>query len=145
VAVDSAGNIYIPETGTGRVRKVDASTGLISTVAGNGNWAPGCTCYNGDNIPATTAQLSEPFGVALDSAGNLYIADLNNRRIREVNASTGLISTVAGNGADGYNGDNISATSAELGSPEAVGLDSAGNLYIADFDSQRIRNVFSSN
>jgi sugar lactone lactonase YvrE len=138
VALDSAGNLYIADDSNCRIRKVDASTGLISTVAGNGTAG-----YNGDNIPATSAELYYPNGVALDSAGNLYIADSDNR-IREVNASTGLISTVAGNGTQGYNGDNIPATSAELNDPSGVALDSAGNLYIADYDNHRIRKVDAS-
>ena len=139
VALDSAGNLYIADTGNVRIREVNASTGLITTVAGNGAYG-----YNGDNIAATSAELYYPAGVALDSAGNLYIVDAINDRIREVNASTGLITTVAGNGSLGYNGDNIAATSAELYYPEAVALDSAGNLYIADIGNQRIREVNAS-
>jgi sugar lactone lactonase YvrE len=135
VAVDSAGNLYIADRNNQRIRKVDAS-GTITTVAGTG-----ISGYNGDNIPATSAQLNYPNGVAVDSAGNLYIADWDNNTIRKVDASTGIISTVAGNGTAGYNGDNIEATSAELNSALGVAVDSAGNLYIADRDNNRIRKV----
>src|ERR1700723_130771 len=126
-AVDTAGNIYIADTQNCRIRKVTASTGIISTVAGNG------TCgYSGDGKAATSAELFEPSGVALDTAGNLYIADWDNSRIRKVTVSTGIISTVAGNGTKGFSGDGGKATSAELQGPTGVAVDKAGNIYIAD-------------
>jgi sugar lactone lactonase YvrE len=137
VAVDSAGNLYIADYVGQRISKLDAS-GTITTVAGNGFCG-----YNGDNIAATSAALCYPVGVAVDSAGNLYIADEANQRIRKVDAS-GTITTVAGNGIWGYNGDNIAATSAELATPLGVAVDSAGNLYIADDDNERIRKVDAS-
>src|SRR5213080_1616936 len=93
------------------------------------------------NIAATSAELYYPAGVAVDSAGNLYNVDFANRRIRKVNTS-GTITNVAGNGTAGYNGDNIAATSAEV-DPAAVAVDSAGDLYIADYDNQRIRKVIN--
>ena len=130
VAVDSSGNLYIADSN--RIRKV--SGGIITTVAGNG-----IDGYNGDNISATSAELFDPCGVAVDSSGNLYIADAQNNRIRKV--SGGIITTVAGNGTRGYNGDNISATSAELNFPQGVAVDSSGNLYIADYNNYRIRKV----
>src|SRR5436309_3105393 len=132
VAVDSAGNLYNVDYGNQRIRKVNTS-GTITTVAANGTAG-----YNGDNIAATSAELNYPAGVAVDSAGNLYIADERNQRIRKVNTS-GTITTVAGNGKAGYNGDNIAATSAELNYPAAVAVDSASELYIADFANRRIR------
>src|SRR5437016_6111422 len=95
------------------------------------------------NIAATSAELYYPAGVAVDSAGNLYNVDFANQRIRKVNTS-GTITTVAGNGTAGYNGDNIAATSAELNCPFGVAVDSAGNLYIADYHNQRIRKVNNS-
>ncbi len=132
VAADSAGNLYIADSFNNRVRRV--SNGVITTVAGNGT--PG---FSGDNGPASNAQLSDPFGVAVDAAGSLYIADTGNNRIRKV--SNGVIATVAGSGIFGFNGDNIPATSAQLTSPRGVAVDSAGNLYIADTDGARIRKV----
>ena len=140
VAVDSAGNIYIADTINQRIRKVSASTGIITTVAGNGAYG-----YGGDGGPATSAALEYPQGVAVDAAGNIYIADTGNLRIRKVTAGTGIITTVAGNGGYGYGGDGGAATSAELDSPESVAVDSAGNIYIADTDNGRIRKVFASN
>jgi uncharacterized protein (TIGR03437 family) len=132
VAVGSAGNLYIADEVNNRIRRV--SNGVITTVAGNG--APG---FSGDNGPATSAQLYGPCGVAVDAAGNLYIADTYNQRIRKV--SNGVITTVAGNGTYGFSGDNGPATSAQLKGPWGVALDSAGNLYIADTSSLRIRKV----
>jgi uncharacterized protein (TIGR03437 family) len=132
IAVDSAGNLYIADTDNNRIRKV--SNGVITTVAGSGTEG-----YSGDNGPAVSAQLNIPYGVAVDSAGNLYIADAHNNRIRKV--SNGVITTVAGNGKQGYSGDNGPAVSAQLNTPNRVAVDSAGNLYIADTDNQRIRKV----
>jgi sugar lactone lactonase YvrE len=139
VAVDSSGNVYIADSRNNRVRKITASTGVISTVAGTGTGG-----YSGDGVQATSAQLNNPEGVTVDSSGNIYIADIYNDRIRKVTASTGLISTIAGNGFFGYNGDGIQATSAELGFPNSVAVDSSGNVYIADTDNYRIRKVTAS-
>ena len=99
--------------------------------------------YSGDNGPATSAELNSPYGVALDASGNLYIADLDNNRIRKVSPS-GIITTVAGNGGLGYSGDNGPATSAELFVPAGMAMDASGNLYIADDDNNRIRKVSPS-
>ncbi|WP_107852861.1 NHL repeat-containing protein [Oceanimonas marisflavi] len=136
VAVDTNGNLYIADVGNHRIRKVDADTGEIDTVAGNGSEG-----FSGDGGPATSATLSTPTGVTLDTAGNLYIADYQNHRIRRVNALTGEIDTVAGNGSFGFSGDGGAAISAELAYPFAVAVDTAGNLYIADRSNHRIRKV----
>jgi sugar lactone lactonase YvrE len=132
VALDSAGSLYISDNNNSRIRKV--SGGIITTVAGNGTAG-----YNGDNISATSAELNSPLGLAVDSSGNLFIADSANNRVRKV--SGGIITTVAGNGIAGYNGDSISAASAELFEPFGVALDGTGNLYIADAVNSRIRTV----
>jgi uncharacterized protein (TIGR03437 family) len=133
VAVDAAGNLYISDSYNFRIRKV--SGGVISTVAGNG--APGFG--GGDNGPATGASLARPSGIAVDSAGSLYIAEFNSSRVRKV--SGGVISTVTGTGTPGFSGDNGPAVSAQLNDPEGVAVDSAGNLYIADFGNSRVRKV----
>jgi len=136
VAVDAAGNTYFGDMFNNCIRKVTASTGIISTVAGTGNAG-----FSGDGGLATSAKLYYPYGVAVDAAGNIYIADEANDRIRKVTASTGDISTVAGTGTTGYSGDGYLATSAELYWPHSVAVDSASNLYIADEDNNRIRAV----
>jgi uncharacterized protein (TIGR03437 family) len=133
VAVDAVGNLYIADQGNNRIRKVNAS-GTISTVAGNGNYG-----YSGDGGAATGAQLAGPAGVAVDAAGNLYIADTFNSLIRQVNAS-GTISTVAGGGYANP-GEGGAATGAQLDVPTAVAVDSAGGLYFADMGSSRVRKV----
>ena len=136
VAVDSAGNIYISDTGNNVIRKVTAATGIISTFAGTQFYG-----YNGDGQPATSAELNYPDGIALDSAGNLYIADTDNARIRKVSAGTGYISTVAGDGSWGYTGDDGPATSATFYDPYGIAVDNANNLYIADTFNNVIREV----
>ena len=115
---------------------MDESTGNISTVAGNGTQG-----YFGDGGAATSAELYSPASVAVDSAGNIYILDLYNNRIRKVDVSTGKISTVAGNGTGGFSGDGSAATSAEINYPWGVTVDSAGNIYIADTGNNSIRKV----
>ncbi len=134
LTVDSAGNLYIADTYTGRVRKVTPS-GIITTVAGTGKAG-----YSGDGGPATSAMLNWPFGVAVDTAGNLYIADSSNYRVRKV-TSDGIITTVAGNGSNGYSGDGGPATSAMLGLTQGVVVDATGNLYIVDSSNSRVRRV----
>ena len=111
--------------------------GVITTVAGNST----TFFFAGDGLQATAAALFLPFGVAFDGASNLYIADTYNNRIREVNAQTGIITTVAGNGVSGFAGDGGSPLSASLYNPSSVQLDSAGNIYIADTGNNRIREV----
>jgi len=134
VAVDPAGNVYIADEGSNRIRKVNTA-GVISTIAGNGKQG-----FDGDGGPATSASLYEPSGVAVDPAGNVYIADAGNLRIRKVDTA-GIITTIAGNGKEGFSGDGGPATSAELSFPVGVAVDPAGNVYIADEGSNRIRKV----
>ncbi len=134
VAVDSAGNLFIADMWNHRVRKVTAG-GLISTVAGDGT--PGSS---GDGGPATSAQLSLPQSLAIDAANDLFVADIGNFRVRRV-TSGGVISTVAGIGQRGFDGDGGPATSAQLNGPCGVAVDSAGNLFIANIGDNRIRKV----
>jgi uncharacterized repeat protein (TIGR01451 family) len=138
VAVDGSGNLYIADSRSNRIRKVTAATGLITTVAGEASAAAG---YSGDGGPATSAQLNTPQGVAVDSSGNLYIADTNNYRVRMVAAGTNTITTVAGNNNPGYSGDGGPATEASLSTVSGIAVDGAGNLYIADSVNSRIRKV----
>ncbi|MDQ4142406.1 MAG: right-handed parallel beta-helix repeat-containing protein [Actinomycetota bacterium] len=145
VALDAAGNLYITDAGNHRVRKV--SSGTITTVAGGGSPAAGI----GDGGAATAAKLASPRDSAIDGAGNLYISDVNNRRIRKVvPGSDGVldgdetINTVAGNGEAGYSGDGGPATSAQLSLPQGIAVDPGGNVYIADSDSHVVRRVDSS-
>ena len=134
VVVDGAGNLYIADLANHRIRKVD-STGTITTIAGTGERG-----FGGDGGPATQAHLNYPYGGAVDGAGNLYIADLTNHRIRKVD-STGTITTFAGTGERGFGGDGGPAIQAQLDAPSGVAVDEAGNLYIADWSNARIRKV----
>jgi uncharacterized protein (TIGR03437 family) len=137
VAVDSAGNLYVADALNARIRRVTPG-GTITTVVGNGQWG-----FSGDGGPATSASLNWPLDVAVDAAGSLYVADTSNARIRKVTPS-GTISTVAGNGAVGFSGDGGPATSAALDNPSGVTVDAVGNLYIADWNNNRIRKVSPS-
>ena len=137
IVVDSKGNIIFCDAGNNRIRKI-STTKIITTIAGTG-----VAGYNGDGIPATTAELNSPIGLSLDSAGNLYFADAFNQRIREIDTS-GIIHTLAGNGTPGYSGNGGQATAAELNLPKFAISDNAGNLYIADQYNNRIRIVNSS-
>jgi trimeric autotransporter adhesin len=136
LAADSAGNLYIADLGNNRVRKISPA-GMITTVAGNGN--ADC-CYSGDSGPATSAQLYVPVGVAIDRAGNLYVADTFNDRLRKV-STAGIITTVAGTGNRGNPGDGGPASSADLAWPAGLAPDDAGNLYIADSADHRVRKI----
>src|SRR5580700_3036735 len=135
VVSDKLGSIYFTDSGKSLVRMVSTS-GVLSTVAGNGT-----TTYSGDGVAATSAAVNGPIGMAFDSAGNLYIADTLDNRIRKVSAATGIISTFAGNGTMGFGGDGAAASSATLANPHSIAFDSAGNLYISDTLNHRIRRV----
>ena len=137
IAMDSSGNIYFADYGNERIRRVDAKTGYISTIAGTGT-----AKFSGDNGPANAASL-DPMDVALDSKGDLFVADISNNRIREITPD-GTITTVAGTGVAGYTGDGGPAIAAQLDSPSGVAVDAAGNLYIADSFNAVVRRVTSN-
>jgi sugar lactone lactonase YvrE len=148
IALDKAGNLYMADNSLNRIRKVGAATGLITTVAGSGPFDAirglvplgSNGGFSGDGGPATQALFNGSQHVAADAAGNLYIGDLFNRRVRKVDTQ-GIITTVAGNGTQGFAGDGGPATAAELNNPQSVVLDAAGNLYIADPANGRVRKV----
>src|SRR5205814_6536640 len=136
VFVDTAGNIFIADSGNLRIREVVAATGNIQTVAGSGS-----CCGGGDGGPATSAALGVPLAVFGDGSGDIFFAETDaggHNRIREVVAATGNIQTVAGNGTNGFSGDGGPATSAALGFPTGAFVDRSGNIFIADANSNRI-------
>ncbi|WP_111631310.1 NHL domain-containing protein [Larkinella arboricola] len=137
IEVDSQGNLYIADKGNHRIRKVTPN-GIITTVAGTGTAG-----FSGESKLATSAELNNPDDLTVDGKGNLYIVDQNNNRIRKVN-SNGIITTVAGTGTAGFSGDGGLAIQAQLFEPEAVAVDAAGNLFIADAINFRIRKVSTS-
>lgn len=135
IAVDGNGNLYFVDT-TNRIYKMSLQTGIATIFAGNGTAG-----FSGDGGPATSAAINEPRGMSVDASGSLYFADESNQRIRRVDATTGFITTVAGNGTPGYTGDGGSATSAELNYPLDVKLDQSGNLFISDSSNYVVRKV----
>lgn len=134
VAVDDAGNLFISDSANHRIRRITPD-GVISTVAGTGT-----SGFSGDDGPATAAQVNRPWGITLDAAGSLWIADSANHRVRQVTPN-GVIRTVAGNGTAGFSGDGGPATLAKLAVPSDVVVDSAGNLFIVEFGNWFIRKV----
>ena len=137
LACDGAGNLYIADTNNSVIRKVNSTTGVITTVAGSNALGAG---FSGDGAPATGAQLNLPYGIAIDSAGDLFISDSYNGRIREVNASSGIIATVAGGGSTIF-GDQGLASQAFLSLPQGIAVDANGNLFIADSLNSLVRRV----
>ena len=135
VAVDSKNNVYIADYSNFVVRKVTAATGIISTIAGIG----GVSGYSGDGGPATSALFNTPIGLAVDPAGNVFIDDYNNCRVREINAATGIVTTVAGNGTCGYTGDGL-AINVGVAYPQGLAVDANDNLFIGDY-TNRVRWV----
>lgn len=139
LVVDKDFNIFVCEKANHRVRRIDGVTGIITTVAGTGDGT-----YNGDNIPATQASLRVPVEVTVDQAGNLYIVDQGNHRIRKISPLTGIITTVAGNGDEGYSGDGGLATEARLKSPAGIVVSVGGDIFIADKSNHRVRRVVAA-
>jgi Secretion system C-terminal sorting domain len=136
--VDKEGNIIISDYDNAVIRKVSATTGIITTVAGTGVQG-----YSGDGGPATNAQMFKPYGIYVDSEKNIFVAEWGNGVIRRIEGTTGIITTVAGNGTQGYSGDSGPATAAQL-VPDGVVLDRHGRMLIADFNNHRIRMVYDS-
>ena len=152
IALDAAGDLFIADTQNNRIRKVDTG-GIITTVAGSGvacTFSGSCTgSFTGDGGAATSATLNFPPSVAVDASGNLYITDIYNNRIRKVSSTTGTITTIAGTGnattfayGYGFSGDGGPAIAAALSLPSSVAVDALGNVFIADSDNNRIREVF---
>ena len=134
LAFDRGGNLYIADLGNNRIRKIDAS-GTITTIAGTA-----LAAHLGDGGPASAASLNGPMDVATDTAGNIYVADMNNNCIRKISGA-GIISTIAGTTTAGFANDGQPATLAELNQPQGVAADSAGNIFIADYGNQRVRRI----
>ena len=134
VACDSIGNIYIADRGNSRVRKINITSNIISTFAGNGG-----TSYTGDGVAATSTSVT-PWTIAFDKIGNVYVCDYTLQRIRAINTDN-IIHTIAGNGTSGYSGDGGLATDAEIYNPEGIAVDACGNIYIADDNNKRIRKI----
>jgi streptogramin lyase len=136
VEVGPDGALYITEVRNHRVRRLDRKTGELTTVAGTGKKG-----YSGDGGPATKAELFEPYEVRFDQAGNMFFVEMKNHLVRRVDAKTGIISTVAGTGQEGFSGDGGPATKATFRQPHSIALDNEGNIYIADILNHRIRRV----
>ena len=130
VAVDSDGNLYVADSNNHRIRKI-TSGGVVSTLAGSGTEG-----YH--DATGTEAQFNIPTGVAVDSDGNLYVADTDNHRIRKI-TSGGVVSTLAGSGTEGYH--DATGTEAQFAAPAGVAVDSSGNVYVADSGNHRIRKI----
>jgi hypothetical protein len=138
MTIDRNGNILFTNIANGQILQLNSSTLAISTIAGT------TTGDSGDNGLATSAQFHNPYGLCVDISNNIYVADTLNNRIREINASTGIVTTVAGSGTfgvTGYSGDNDYATAAQLNNPNAVSVDTLGNMYIADSGNNCIRKI----
>ncbi len=136
ICADASNNLFIADSGNNRVVRVDAVTGLLTLVAGNG-----AASSTGDGGPAALASINHPMGVALDGAGNLYISEIQGYRIRRVDAQTGVITTIAGTGTSGFNGDGGPAQSAAVNNPVGIAFDSNGNLYFVDMGNSRVRRI----
>jgi len=135
IALDAKGNVYFSDVQNFVIRKINISTGIISTICGTGFGG-----YNGDNIPATSAQLYGNGGICFDKLGNLYVPDGDNERIRKID-TFGIITTIAGTGVMGFSGDGGPATLAKVSYPVDVTFDDAGNLYFSDGTNRRIRRI----
>ncbi len=137
VGFDPAGNLYFSDTFNHRIRRIDAHTGVISTLAGIG-----IAGYSGDGGPATAASFNEPYGIAVDRSANIFVADRHNHCVRRIDGASGVITTFAGNGRSGYSGDGGPAAEAGMVEPNGLGFDPAQTrLFIADVADHRVRVV----
>ncbi len=136
VFLDTTGNIYIADANNYRIRKITASTGIITTIAGIG-----ISGDSGEGGPATGATISQPCGLYVDKSGNVYFTDIDNHKVKKINALTGIITTIAGTGVAGYFGDGGAATDAQLFSPAQVYNDSTGNVFFTDADNNTVRMI----
>ncbi len=141
VFIDTIGNVYVADGGNHRIRKISQITGIITTVAGSGPAGLGLGSDGGDGGPATDAKINGPTGLCLDKYGNIFIADWGNNKIKRVEAATGIISTVAGNGSAIYSGDGIQATNAGISGAYQVFVDNSGNIFICDQWNHAVRKV----
>ena len=141
IAVDRVGNVYFSDYGNNRIRKITVATGIITTIAGN---ADGLPAYYGDGGLADTSHVGFPWGLTVDLVGNVYIADQSNCRVRKIDHTTGIISTIGGTGIAAFGGDGGLATSAKIQYPVGVALDDTGNIYVADYGNNRIRKINTS-
>lgn len=128
--------MYIGDWDNGRIRKIDILTGIISTYAGNG-----IVGYSGDGNLATNAMINRPMALCFDNCGNLIFADNFNNRVRKIDGTTKIITTIAGTGVSGFFGDNGNATNAELNNPSGICVDTFGNLFISEYHNYRVRKV----
>jgi sugar lactone lactonase YvrE len=136
LALDTANHLYLADTHNHRIRRIDLTTGIITTIAGTGT-----PSFSGDSSLATTATLNLPTALAIDALGNLYLADTANHRIRSIDAATGIITTLAGTGTQGFSGDGAPATQAAIDSPTSLALDPLNHLYLADTHNHRVRRI----
>ncbi|MEX2285960.1 MAG: hypothetical protein WD648_02650 [Planctomycetaceae bacterium] len=136
LSIGSDGALYLCEISSHVIRRIDEKTGLISTVAGSGRKG-----YAGDGGPATKALLNEPYEILFDRDGNMFFVEMKNNLVRRVEAKTGMISTVAGTGTQGFSNDGGPAVKAQLAMPHSIALDDRGQLYICDIGNHRIRRV----
>ncbi len=139
LAVDANGNLYLADTHNHRIRRIDSTTGAITTVAGTGALG-----FAGDSNAAATSSRALPHGISVDPEGNLYIADTANHRIRRIDAATGDMTTIAGEGTQSFSGDGGAATSASLDTPRGVAVSPTGSTTIADTGNQRLRQIASA-
>ncbi len=141
VYTDSSDNIYLADANNHRIRKIDKKTSIITTIAGSGVDGAGAGSYSGDGGMATDATLNAPSGICMDKFQNIYIADMDNHRVRKVDHVSGRISTLVGNGIHGYSGDNGPAINANIWSPAELSFDSSGNIFFTEYDNHIVRKV----